>query len=133
MYNRINFKEFFVFFLTLYIISCKSVALEKQPICYESIRVSIFDSSINEVVKNFRLYEVTSYPEGIIMKLQTVAEQYKFNDSLGIVCLPLIKEDNVETVRKFIFVKNGYVYTEYYLRNRSGDTLLNAIKINSND
>jgi hypothetical protein len=101
-------------------------------LCNESIQVSIFDSSLNKTITDYQIYEVTNYPEGVIMKLQTVSEQYKYKDSLGVICLPLLKENNVESVRKFVLVKEGYVYTEYYLKNKIFDTLINAIRIRHN-
>ena len=107
MFNKSNFKGLIVFFSTALICSCKSLSPDKQPICNESIQVFIFDSSINEAVTDYRIYEVTTYPEGIIMKLQTVAEQYKYKDSSGVTCLPLSKEDSAETIRKFVLVKDG--------------------------
>ena len=127
--NKSNFKGLIGLFFIVLTCSCKSLSSDKQPVCNESIQVSIFDSSIITTVADYRLYEVTTYPEGIIMKLETVAERHKYKDSSGVACLPLLKECSKQMVRKFVLVKDGYVYTLYYLKNRTADTLLNAIRV----
>lgn len=129
MYNKHNFKGLIAFFSTILVFGCESSSSDKRPICNESLRVSVFDSSINKGVTDYRLYEITTYPEGIIMKLETVSELYRYKDSLGVICLPLLNKVSAEVVRKFVLVKNGYVFTEYYLKNRVTDTILNAIRL----
>lgn len=129
MFNKSNFKVFLLAFSTILVCSCNSLISDIQTVCPESIKVSIFDSLANKSVTGYNLYEVTTYPEGIVMKLQMVAEKYKYKDSLGVTCLPLLKEQSSETVRKFVLIKKGYVYTEYYLKNIASDTSLNAIRL----
>jgi hypothetical protein len=102
---------------------------EQNEICDKGIKISAFDSSKKLNVQDYKIYEVTNYPEGIIMKLKTVAAKFIYQDSSGVICLPLNSELNSQEYRKLIFVKDGYVYSSFYLRNDIQDTLLPVLNI----
>jgi hypothetical protein len=86
------------------------------------------DSSTG-LITNYQLFEVSDYPEGVIMNLNQVNNEYRHRDSSGITCLPVLKDDSVHRLRKFVMVKEGYVFTVYFLKNTQHDTTLTAIRL----
>jgi hypothetical protein len=116
---------FFVTFLQ----SCNSLLSEEEKKCVNSIQISFVDNTTKKKVFNYKFYEVTNYPEGAIMNLQIVSTEYIYKDSLGIICLPQLSGRDNEIIRKFVFVKSGFVYTEYFLKRTVTDTVFTVIKI----
>lgn len=81
------------------------------------------------LITNYQLFEVTDYPEDVIMNLNQVNNKYRYKDSSGIICLPVLKDDSLHRLRKIVIVKEGYVFMLYFLKNNQHDTTLNAIRL----
>jgi hypothetical protein len=115
-----------ILFLMLFsvgFLNCTSNHKTDRVFCQNSIYIKTISAQENKFVENFELYETTNYPEGIIMKIESVSNKYQFKDSAGRVCIPILADTTLE-YRKFVFVKSGYVYTEHYLKNAQIDTVL---------
>jgi hypothetical protein len=95
-----------------------------------AISIKAVNENNGTEIKDYALYEVTHYPEGVIHELQSVAAKYRYKDSAGMVCIPLLPDSLVkERFRVFVFVKDSYVYTRHYLSNTFIDTVLGVISI----
>lgn len=124
-----NLKVFIIVVCLYLTINCQNIHSHKiQTACNNKIHVSMADSNIN-LITNYQLFEVSDYPEDVIMNLNQVNNKYRYKDSAGIICLPILSNDSVYRLRKFVMVKDGYVFTVYFLKNIQHDTILNAIRL----
>lgn len=127
-----QFKILFIL-LSVEFQNCDLDYKSEKSYCPNSISIKTVDVHNNSEVTDYELYETTNYPEGIIMKIQSVANKYRFKDNRGKICIPILPDSTFKFIkfRKFVFVKSNYVYTEYFLKNASADTLLRVIPLNN--
>jgi hypothetical protein len=119
---------FFLLLLSVGLQHCTADRKMDKTYCPNSISIEAIDAQGNNLVDGYELYETTNYAEGIIMDIGAVSSKYRFKDSARKVCIPILP-DPVLPYRKFVFVKNGYVYTEYQLKNSPIDTVLQVVSL----